>query len=298
MSDDQPLVSIVVPTYNNGHLIYRAIDSIISQTFKNWEIIIIDNYSTDNTISLVEEYRGICNIKFFQIHNGGVIAKSRNLGIQNSSGDYIAFLDSDDWWLPTKLEKSINYLKSGSDIVYHDLRLFGKNGEFVFFNKAKTRNLKKPVSHDLIFNGNGINNSSVVVRKSILERVGFLSEEADLFAWEDFDYWIRISKITENFGRIPECLGFYWVGGGNVSNPKRTIKILEMIKSKFSSEYGSFYGKFNKYPSWIEYNMLVAKIELEELTFLDLVKSFKLITFDFKLKIGIKFLLDLITGKS
>lgn len=290
MPEYQPLVSIVIPTYNNGHLIGRAIESIIQQTFTNWEIIIIDNYSSDNTDKLIEDFAKNQNIKFFQIHNGGIIAKSRNLGIQNASGDFIAFLDSDDWWMPKKLEKSVELLLSGSDLVYHDLFLFGKNGKKVFLKKAKTRVLRKPVIHDLLFNGNAINNSSVVVKKSVIKQVGWLSEEPALFAWEDFDYWIRISKVTENFKRIKECLGFYWIGGGNVTNPERSLKIFESIKSKYSSEFYSYYNKQNKYPSWIEYGILVAKIKLKIISFSDVIGNLGLVNSIHKVKILIKWI--------
>lgn len=293
MPEIQPLITIVIPTYNNGHLIGRAIDSIIYQTYKNWELVIIDNFSTDNTRTLVEEYSKKNNIKFFQINNGGIIAKSRNFGIQKSLGDYVAFLDSDDWWLPEKLEKSIKFLLSGMDLVYHDLFLFGKNGKLgLFCEKAKTRKLRKPITRDLIFNGNAINNSSVVVRKSILDQVGLLSEETDLIAWEDFDYWIRISKVTENFKKIPDCLGFYWIGAGNVTNPERTLRIFEAIKVRYSSDFYSKFKMYGKYPSWIEYGILVAKIELKVLDLSALIKNLKFLTIPHKLKLILKWIFN------
>ena len=94
--------------------------SVLNQTYLNWEVLVIDNYSTDNTDALISEINDI-RIKLFKIRNEGVVAVSRNLGIRNSSGEYIAFLDSDDLWLPKKLEISIKFLKQGADIVYHDL---------------------------------------------------------------------------------------------------------------------------------------------------------------------------------
>ena len=90
-----PLVSIVIPTYNHGNYIGKAIKSLINQTYQNWEAIIIDNQSSDQTYEEIKNYSD-SRIKYFEINNNGVIAKSRNYGISISKGDWIAFLDSDD----------------------------------------------------------------------------------------------------------------------------------------------------------------------------------------------------------
>ena len=97
-----PLISIVIPSYNHARFIKNAIDSILNQTFLNWEVLVVDNYSSDETDIVLEKY--IDNrIRCFKIKNEGVIARSRNKGILEAKGDWIAFLDSDDWWTNTKL---------------------------------------------------------------------------------------------------------------------------------------------------------------------------------------------------
>jgi glycosyltransferase involved in cell wall biosynthesis len=257
MDKEYPLVSVIIPTYNNGHLIEKALKSIIDQSYKRWEIIIVDNYSTDNTKSIIEEYKKDVRIQFFQINNEGIVAKSRNLGIKKATGEYIAFLDSDDWWSPSKLEESLNVLQNGYDLVYHDLWIAKKSDQQVFWRKAKTRVLKKTVTENLLKNGNGINNSSVVVKKSILEQIGLLTEEKEFIAWEDYDCWVRISMITDRFFRLDKCLGYYWLGGGNLSSTNRTIVTMNSIKKKYENLF-RLYNLMpeDRFPWWIEYNLL------------------------------------------
>ena len=103
----RPLVSIIIPTYPQATYIGKALQSIIDQTFKNWEAIIIDNHSTDDTQKILNQFVDP-RIKCLKIKNNGIIAKSRNLGIKFAKGEWIAFLDSDDWWTKDKLEICIN----------------------------------------------------------------------------------------------------------------------------------------------------------------------------------------------
>ena len=124
-------VSIILPTYNRASsFLKEAIDSVINQSYMNWELIVIDNNSTDNTIDLVESYKSN-KIFIYQINNNGVIAKSRNLGIEKSSGDYVAFLDSDDFWYKNKLQKVTFQVNRGSQrmTTVQNLQKIMKKGE-------------------------------------------------------------------------------------------------------------------------------------------------------------------------
>jgi glycosyltransferase involved in cell wall biosynthesis len=220
-------ISIIIPTFNRARELNRAIESVINQTYKNWELIIIDNNSSDNTDEVVSKFND-SRILLFKINNNGIIAKSRNLGIKKSSGSFIAFLDSDDWWLPKKIEISLKYLEKGADIVYHDL-FISKKGALKNTRKAKTRSLFSPIFNDLLVNGNALNTSSVVLQKKLCEDVDLFSEEKELIAIEDFDAWLKLSTITEKFERIPKALGYYSVGINNTSNPKQTIKTIDIF---------------------------------------------------------------------
>ena len=112
-----PVISVVLPTFNRAGLLKRALLSVISQTYANWEVLVIDNNSTDDTDQVVHGL-GDERIKILKVHNHGVIALSRNVGIKAAHGTYIAFLDSDDWWKSDKLKKSLAYLEKGNDLVY------------------------------------------------------------------------------------------------------------------------------------------------------------------------------------
>ena len=124
-----PLVSIVIPTYNHAKFISKALKSVIYQTYKNWEAIIIDNESVDETYKLVNDFNDP-RIKYFKISNDGVIAKSRNLGIKEAKGDWIAFLDSDDWWTKDKLEVCLSKIVKNVDFIHHATEYVIKSKSF------------------------------------------------------------------------------------------------------------------------------------------------------------------------
>ena len=116
---NKPLFSIVIPTYNHAHFLRKCLDSVISQTFTNWEAIVVNNFSEDNTIEVVESYRDP-RIRLFNNANNGIIAVSRNKGITEAQGEWICFLDSDDAWYPDKLMICKDYLND-YDFICHKL---------------------------------------------------------------------------------------------------------------------------------------------------------------------------------
>mgnify|MGYP001445086761 CR=1 FL=1 len=241
----QILISIILPTFNHAKFLKKAIESVIRQNYSNWELIIIDNNSVDETFEIINSYSDI-RIKYHKTQNNGVIAASRNLGIHLSTGSWIAFIDSDDWWTNDKLIKSVKYIETENfDLIYHDLYLVDKKNQLTFKKLASSRSLHFPIYQDLLLNGNGILNSSVLVRKKILEEVGLLSCDTDKITWEDYDCWLRISRITNRFYYLKETLGYYWVAGGNMSNPDQDLKNAKSIYNKYVKDY------YNFIPSWI-----------------------------------------------
>ena len=110
----EELVSIITPSYNTGKYIGETIESVLSQTYKNWELLIVDDCSTDNTDVIVKKYLSDSRIKYIKNATNSGAAISRNLGIQIAKGRWIAFLDSDDLWLPNKLEKQVEYMKKNN----------------------------------------------------------------------------------------------------------------------------------------------------------------------------------------
>jgi len=198
-----PLISIIIPTYNHADYLSRALKSILDQTYKNWEAIVIDNHSTDGTNKVINRYADP-RIKYLKIHNSGVIAKSRNKGILVAKGVWVAFLDSDDWWTSDKLKNCIDYSNNQVDLIYHDLEIVSNKQRFFRQKIIKTRQLKKPVLLDLLLGGNAISNSAVFVRKKMLEKINFIDERKALVGSEDYNTWLKISNLTEKFLYLPK----------------------------------------------------------------------------------------------
>ena len=252
---ESKIVSIVLPTFNCAHFLSRAVQSVLDQTYIHWELLIIDNYSIDNTVDVVKIFQDQ-RIRFLQIHNKGVIAKSRNLGIREAKGRWVAFLDADDWWCADKLDASVRALLLGHDFVYHDLIRKGPSKCWIHGRFARTRNLNTPIFDDLLFNGNGIINSSVVVKRSLLMQIGYASEDPSLVAVEDYDYWLRIAKKTEKFFRLQKAYGYYWIDNNSVSRSTNAFNYLNRIRDLYFTDLSS------KLPVW--YIFLVVQSYIRE----------------------------------
>jgi glycosyltransferase involved in cell wall biosynthesis len=251
------LVSVVMPTFKQQNFIKKSIQSVIMQTYKNWELIIIDNNKDNNTSKIVKSFK-LNNIKIFKIKNNGCIAKSRNLGIKKSKGDWVAFLDSDDYWCHQKLELSIKYANLlKADLIYHSLYSYNNRTNKKKVLEDKNINIKKPILNSLLKNGNLIANSSVLVKKKILEQIDLISEDNSKITWEDFDTWLRIAKVTDKFVQVPKTLGYCYTGQGTASSLLQTIKNNENFKKFYFKDIKKLNLKKNlwwtEYPSALKY---------------------------------------------
>ncbi len=249
-----PLVSIILPTYNRFYCIEKAIRSVLNQTFSDFELIIIDNYSTDATIDLVNSINDT-RIKFHQYKNNNIIAKSRNYGIHKSKGFYIAFLDSDDWWFPRKLEISVELLQKGFDFVYHSL-YFSRNSKINFLRTSvPSRQLRKPIFIDLLYFSSPIPTSSVVLRKELMSKINGFSEDPKLVGSEDYDAWLRCSQYTDSFKHINKKFGCYTIGLDSMTNINRNIKSIYHLSSQYL-----YHLKLtqNQIPFWMKYALASA----------------------------------------
>lgn len=249
-NQSQPLVSVIIPSYNHAHLLPRALKSVQHQGWRHWELLVVDNGSVDGTDEVLKAWQGE-RLRVFKVQNRGVIAVSRNKGIQEARGDWIAFLDSDDWWAEDKLQKSMRLALAGSDVVFHDLTMVGADGRIRAWRRSRARKLPVNAYGDMVNNGCAMPNSSVVVRKSALMRIGGLCEEHNLVGWEDFDTWLRLAKAGNRFKRVPGTHGYYWVGGGSVSNPTRTLANVDAFIDRYI-------GEGTQVPWWCHYCRAVA----------------------------------------
>lgn len=238
MSSIDPEVSVVIPTYNHAHFLGKCLDSVIRQTYINWEVIVVNNSSVDNTVEVVE---GFCDkrIRPVNVRNNCIIAASRNKGIELSRSPIIAFLDSDDVWYPEKLQRCLAELEKGADLVCHGMRYI-KNGKH--WKDVKCGPAKKADFQNLFYNGNCIIVSTVVVRKECLLKVSCFDENPDIVSAEDYDLWLRLSKEKCRFRFIDDILGEYHCHENSMS--RRALRhlhaALTVINKHSSGEKPSF----------------------------------------------------------
>ena len=221
----KPFFSIVIPSYNHGTYLRCAIDSVLSQSFQSWEAIVVDNYSVDGTDQILDSYCDPRIIKL-KIRNNGVIAVSRNAGILVARGDWVAFLDSDDWWKKNKLEVCFNSVSETVDLIYHSLNQIYSVPSKSWRRENRSWQLSKPILRDLLINGNCLANSSVVVRRRYLQIISGMSEKAELVGGEDYNTWLKIATYTNCFIYLDEALGYYRVHQNNISkrDPAKTYR--------------------------------------------------------------------------
>jgi glycosyltransferase involved in cell wall biosynthesis len=230
----KPLVSIIIPAFMLEKYIKETIDSVLWQTFQDFEIIVVDDGSTDGTGEKVLEYKDP-RIKYHYQKNSGRPACPRNKGISLSKGDYLAFVDGDDIWLPQKLERQIECFKRNNDLgfVFTNAIMFNAEGEIGIFNK---RRIESGYIFKDLFMRAFIINSSVMASRRCLEDVGGFDEEPSVRAIEDYDLWLRISyKYPISF--IKEPLTKYrvrngGVGGAELDRVIREKKYTDIISKK------------------------------------------------------------------
>jgi glycosyltransferase involved in cell wall biosynthesis len=186
-------VSVIVTTYKRAHLVTETIGTILSQTFKDFELIIVDNYSKDNTDDVIKSYADE-RIRYFKHRDNGIIAVNRNYGISKSQGEYIAFCDDDDLWFPEKLQKQVQELEKDSQIgmVCNNEIAFDYRGDHGVL--IKTRLKDRDLSFESLVETNYVSSSTVMVRKAVLDDVGMLDESPQFVAGEDYELWLRIAR--------------------------------------------------------------------------------------------------------
>jgi len=183
----RPLVSVIIPTYNRGWILQEAIDSVLDQDFSDFELIVVDDGSNDNTREILGAYRD--RITVLRQPNRGVSA-ARNRGINEAAGQLIAFLDSDDLWLPGKLSTQVGFFEDNADAVINQTQeIWIRNGQRV--NPKKRHHKFSGMIFERSLALCLVSPSAVMIKKSLFEAVGGFDE--NLPACEDYDLWLRIS---------------------------------------------------------------------------------------------------------
>ena len=197
-------VSVVIPTYNRASLIVKAIESVIKQTYPVFEILVCDDGSTDNSKDLVSSFDSQI-VKWIDCGRSGRPAIPRNIGINEAKGDWVAFLDSDDEWLPNKLEYQIKVAeKSYNKLICTNAWAYNEYNKRLFFENTKNCE----IVFDELVRSNSIICSSVLCEKEILHKAFLFPEEVELKALEDYVLWLKVAMLT-NVVYISEPLVMY-----------------------------------------------------------------------------------------
>jgi glycosyltransferase involved in cell wall biosynthesis len=200
-----PLISVVIPTYNRASLLQKAIVSVIAQAYTNWELIVVDDGSTDNTAQLIKSL-GDSRIHILELPHSGHIGNLFNAGVKAGTGEWIAFLASDDTWSPNKLELQLEVLKrSGSRWTYGNFELVNEAGETVSPKAGKYRSISGWIIKQLLTTEAAVTMCSVMLQRSLFEEVGGFSTDPRLLYRGDYELALRLALKAEVIA-LPDVL--------------------------------------------------------------------------------------------
>jgi glycosyltransferase involved in cell wall biosynthesis len=210
MTESYKLVSVIITCYNYGRYLEQCLESVLSQTYTNIEIIVVNDGSTDNTDEIMRKYLSSPKVRYIRQENAGQ-ANAKNRGISDAKGVYIAFLDADDMWEASKLEKQIPLFAEPSvGVVYCLAKYFDENGNEMDYSMTSEylRPRRGNVTEWLFFD-NFIQFSSSVIKREYLDRFGVFDETLKMGI--DWDLWLRIS-VACKFAFVDEPLFYYRIG--------------------------------------------------------------------------------------
>ncbi|ASU36803.1 glycosyltransferase family 2 protein [Mucilaginibacter xinganensis] len=246
------LISVIMPAFNAGKYIEETIGSVVAQTYKNWELIVVDDGSTDNTAEIVKLYTNEDSRIQYIFQENGRQGKARNTGIKNSKGPYIAFLDADDIWMPDKLTIQIKELSSANNI---DL-LFSQ-GYFINNDEVKDYNVLVKDWWDIndlecFLNYNQIPILSVLMKRAPLIAEHCFIEELSVQNMEDYHLWLKLLISNCKFRSIPDRLFYY-----RIHPEQSTVKNADMDMQIFYTYQDIYY----RYPELVVQKAIVNKLK-------------------------------------
>jgi glycosyltransferase involved in cell wall biosynthesis len=214
----EPLVSIITPMYNNESVIEETISSVIKQTFSNWELVLVDDASSDNTIALIKkQYQKDARIKFFEHLKNKGAAEARNLGTKMAKGKFIAFLDADDLWKEEKLELQLKVFNDTDvDVCFGSYELIDGNSKGL----NKKVNALKSLSYNKLLKANYIGNLTGMYNCEVLGKI----YTKDLKKRQDWLLWLETLKRSKNPALgISETIAYYRISEGSLSSNKANL---------------------------------------------------------------------------
>ncbi|WP_412470494.1 MULTISPECIES: glycosyltransferase family 2 protein [unclassified Halobacteriovorax] len=228
------LVSVIIPVYNASQYIIETLASVVVQTYNNLEIIVVDDCSKDNSVDVVQDYLSKCDVKFILKRcekNFGGPAGPRNIGVECSSGDYIAFLDADDIWHPKKLEVQIKLLENSNALLVSSLKYDFLDGDNYYFNNNLNKLETEIITYNRTLFKNTIYLSSVLIsRKKLIYK---FNEAKEFSGVEDYYLWLSLLKNGSKAILIKENLIAYRILLSSLSRNKfkHSLKVLRVLKS-------------------------------------------------------------------
>lgn len=259
MNNESPKVSIIMPSYNHEDYVGYAIESVLEQTYSNWELVIVDDGSKDNSINIIEKYaEKDQRIRLYKQENKGVSA-TMNKAILLSTGEYICFLDSDDAYHPEKLEKQFAMVECGFNFITTKITTIDENGEVTL--DSSIEKWFNEFDHNQIFNDkieinflkkNYVCKASVMLKREFFDKYGLFDER--LITAYDFHYWMKILKNVK-ITRCEEKLTYYRWHGDN-----ETIKNNSRMKLEISLIFAELRKKISKEGMLVnktEYNKII-----------------------------------------
>ena len=219
----KPFFSIIIPTYNQSSFLEKALISVFAQNYKNYEIIVVDNNSNDDTSRVIKKYKK--KIIYKKIKNNGIIAKSRNLGIKIAQGQWLAFLDSDDYWEKTKLYNIHKFIKKYFfDVICHSEWLLKRKIQYCSYGPFEKNFYEK-----LLRYGNRFSMSATVVKKNFLIKKKILFDQKKIFiSSEDYSFFMHLAREQANFFFTLKPLGYHLFHQKSISS-----KLTKHIKSSY-----------------------------------------------------------------
>ena len=208
----QPDIDIIIPNYNKAKYLNQCLDSILSQTYKNWKIYLVDDNSNDHSTKILKKYENIDNINFFLLKENKGPAFCRNYAIDKSSSEFLAFMDSDDFWPKDKLKKQINQmLKNDYNFTYTDYNFFFND------NEEKIKNIKMPLFLDYknFILKSSMNTSSIIISRNSLGNVRFKKVDQ-----EDYLFKCDLLKKGETAFNTKDTYVYYRINKNNRSANK------------------------------------------------------------------------------
>ena len=227
LSSARPLVSVIVAAYNAERYIAETLDSIRAQTFRNFEVIVVDDGSTDRTAQIVAGFPEVCYLR--QDNHGA--ASARNKGILLARGSYVAFIDADDLWLPEKLEKQVNYLINHPEAnwVYCDVIVFDSDTRRPICRLGDRNPLPSGSVLRKLFLNSFIASPTPLIRRKVVIEAGLFDETPKMRFWEDWYLWLRIAE-RHPIGIVSEPLALLRVHSASATQTTSAIAVYESMR--------------------------------------------------------------------